>query len=67
MYEAKLNETKTKSFFGRNNQFQKNENGKLVCDAFLAASKDLVKFVDLLGPLFLPVSKDIKGKLWFDN
>jgi len=61
MYEAKLIETK--SFFARNNQFKKNEDGKLLLRPFIDASRDIVKFVDLLGPLFLPVSKDIKGNI----
>lgn len=53
----------TKSFFGKNNQFKKNDDDRLLLRPFLDASADLVKFIDLLGPLFKPVSSDIKGNI----
>lgn len=53
----------TKSFFAKNNQFKKNDDDRLLLPPFLDASRDLVKFIDLLGPLFKPVSSDIKGNI----
>ena len=66
MYEARSIESK--SFFGRNNQFKPDEDGKLLLRPFIDASRDLVKFIDLLGPLFMPVSKgefEFQTLKWF--
>lgn len=62
-FEARRSENHSKSFFGKNNQFQIEEDKGLSLNPFLDASRDLVKFIDLLGPLFKPVSSDIRGNI----